>query len=270
VKDESVHSWSSTHKDRRSARIRAWYDRLASQDLPDALALITNGNAGYSLVQAMKGTSARIMCVVDEGTACGTIDTLAGAGCDIVTAPLTARRYDSPDIERLCATYGKRVRDVTHGWHDAYAPIVGELTQNPSWIVAPVGSGELLVGLSEGIAARYGTEKGAPRLVGVRAATGNVADKLHAHWTSYQEELDAIGRNGGTVLTLDDIPLQWGAGIVRKALREYNEELVAEPSALAPFAALPYLMRRGVITSRERVVVVTTGYGPHAPALCRA
>lgn len=148
IKDESANRASHTHKDRRSALIL----EKAFQNKADTLALVTTGDAGYSLAKMAQDIGLRIVTIVGQQCPKRTKDTLEDAGAEVRVADLS-EKMTSAHIERLARKMKcEKIMNVTTGFQEAYIAIVDEIAaEQPDVIVVPIGSGELFQGIAKGI-----------------------------------------------------------------------------------------------------------------------
>jgi threonine synthase len=149
----------------------------------------------------------------------------------------------------------------------------------PDWVVAPVGGGNLIVGIYHGFREllTQGAIEAIPKLIGVQAA--NCAPVYHA-WCSGandvvtvakketaaegiaialpvrgKEILEAIRGSAGFVVTVEEEAI-WST------IRTLGcQGIYVEPTACATVAALPDILKRGFVRPEDRIVFVLTGSG---------
>ncbi len=255
VKDESANEFSQTHKDRRSAKILEEAVRNGIRTLVQ----ITYGNAGISLgrMNQAVGTNLDIINVVPYTVDDGTMRLLEESKTAVAPMDLSRQRT-AMEIIAFCRSRFRRlsreknVWNVSNGWACAYHSIADEiLNQMPSghpphYMVAPVGSGELMMGLYEGIE-RRGLRT---ILTGVAATRQSIADKLSPPCTPYEGMLRTITRYEHRIIRV-------GTQDIRRSMREAPNDLVMEASASVVLAGLDCLHGQG-----KNVVLINTGCGP--------
>ncbi len=243
VKDESANPLH-THKDRRSALIV----QKALEQGADTLAIITAGNAGYSLARFAEGTGLRIVTMIDRKLRPSIRAMLESASAEIKEADLSEREFASTEIVQAARQSAReRIWDVSNGFEEAYEGILHEIAANaPQIIIAPVGSGELLLGLHRGIQ-RHGLHT---RLLGVGVSSSNSkADKLYATYLPAKAKIEALLREGHNFVQLTEDEVEW-------SIQHVPTGIAAEPSAAVIFSAL-----RKVKSDVDDVVVINTGKG---------
>ncbi len=249
VKDEGVQP-HGTWKDRRS---RAIIERVRGQAV-DTLALITSGNAGYSLGQMAKSSDLRVVAVVDEDLPEEAYLRLRASCSEVVGVDLSHEIFGSREIELFAKRHNssRRVLDVTNGFHDAYGTVVDELREQlngeqPKYIFCPVGSGEAFFGMYQALQRLQWSTK----LIGASTIERpSIADKLHALWTPYRAYFGEMMNHGHRVVLLHE-------GEIRAAYLGMRDIISIEPSSAAAFAAL----KRVKLFPNETVVVVNSGKG---------
>ena len=216
---------TGTHKDRRSQEILK-----EAEGTDDLLVLLTAGNAGYSLGRMAWNTRHRVMSIVDHGMSKYVKDCLSRNS--IVRELPLAHKWDTNTIVgNGYQSVRECVRNVTDGYAHAYRRIVRELfVMEKDVIIAPVGSGELFLGLHEGLE-QYG---GNTELIGVTVAhPKSKADKLTAPWTPYRKIIEEIckePRRRLHVISEEE---------VEECVRLIPKDVPMEPSAAVIFAGLP-------------------------------
>lgn len=249
VKDESENPFG-THKDRKSEYL---VRRALGGPKPDALSIITSGNAGVSLAAFALRERLPVVAVVDalpdEAMA-----RLRRSCHDVLRVDLSSRVWSKQALRRLLRAHGYEQTLDASNCASAYVGLGRELAElEPDAVVLPVGSGELFVGLARVFRAR----RLRTRLYGVTVARrDSIADKLVACWTPYKGEIEALIGDpalGHRLFTLDDEEgLEDTYGLVRKYVR-------CEPSSALAF----HLLRIRACEAPSRVVVLNTGTVRH-------
>lgn len=243
VKDESANPISHTHKDRRSTLI---VQEAIARGV-DTLALITAGNAGYSLATLAQGTRLKVVSIVKPTLAPSIRTALQAAGAEVKDIDLSQKVESGEVIELARSRTDEMIWDVSNGFVEAYTAVLDEMTDDiPDTIVTPVGSGELFLGLHLGIE----TRKLPTRLVGVGVTSPqSKADKLYATWTPSHNAIEEIATGQHELIQLTEEEVQW-------CIEHAPEGLAAEPSALVVFGAL-----RRIRDRVRNVVLINTGSG---------
>jgi len=254
VKDESKNPFG-TFKDRRNALV---IDQAIEEHV-DKLALITSGNAGYSLARLAQGTGLKVVCIADLAIDPDIRKELERYSYKVVAVDLKKKIFPTEDVFGLAReTSDEVILDVTNGYHAAFQSIVTEIEEEaPDYLVTPVGSGEAFVGLYEGLK-RYRLKT---ILVGVGVhhksnhelklqATPSIADKLYTPYTPYKKRIERILEEGNLYIHVSDEQ-------IIKAYKNINLEISCEPSSAAAFASLPELD----VSKSNKVVVVSSGKG---------
>jgi len=245
IKDESVNP-TGTHKDRRSQFII----KKATELGVDKLVLITAGNSGNSLLHAAIGTGLQTVCIIDRSIQASIKKQLNHLAYLVIETDLSS---DILTIEKTIAMAREHEReviwDVKNGYHEAYLPIVDEIkSANPAYVITPVGSGELFVGIYYGL-----KDAGLKtKLIGIGVNDLNsIADKLHTPWTPYEKIIGKITAEGHQFIRLDE-------PVVKATVKQMGRfSLNSEASALVAFAAFDiFNMTRG-----ETIVYVNSGKG---------
>lgn len=258
IKDESRNRFG-TFKDRRNKLII----EKAVEEHVDKLALITSGNAGFSLARLAKGTGIKVVCIVDR-----TIDPhikkhLLKQAHRVAEVDLSQRIFQTEDIIELARETSEEVIwDVTNGYHKAFHTIVGEIeSENPDLLVSPLGSGEAYVGLYEGLK-KYRMRT---KLVGVgvhrlqdnrlELCEGpSVADKLYTPYTPYKRRIETILKEGHLYIHSSDEQIY-------ATYKKIYQIISCEPSSAAVFAALPKID----IGENCTVIAINSGKGVWGP-----
>lgn len=154
----------------------------------------------------------------------------------------------------------------------------------PDWILVPIGTGPLLVGIYKGFSElrRLGLVDGMPKMIGVQALgcspiaraydlghdevsewasppetiASGIADQLTSYTQDGTYTLRVIRKSGGLVIAVPDQEILDAAVSLAT-----GEGIFAEPTAAASLAAAKALRQRGVINSSDKVVCLVTGNG---------
>jgi threonine synthase len=242
IKDESKNPFG-TFKDRRSEIIV----KQALKKKIDTLAIITAGNAGYSLAQYAKGTRLKVICLVDKKLPTLIFNKLLSVCQQVIHVDLSKQIFDSKKIIALVRTSPREIIwDVTNGWEKCYEKIILELRpRKPSYIITPVGSGESFVGLYRGIK-KY---KLNTTLIGATPRSyPSVADKLHTNWTPYAKKIKSITAKKHKIIHLSEQEIKQACTIARKYVR-------CEPSSAIVFGAV----RKIKLKKTDTVIIINSG-----------
>ena len=243
VKEEQFQP-TGTHKDRRSQLIAA----LAKTMEIDKVVMITAGNGGQSLIHALRGTSTKVVCIIDSSAPAEVRRHLGGAYRVIEADFSDGILLPEKTISMAREHEREIIVDVTNGFEEAYRGIISEISRyRLRNLIVPVGSGELFVGLHAEISRRN-----LPiRLVGVGVSEPHpLADKLYTPWTPYERRMQRIVQDGHMLVRLDG---QLFEALVEKV----SPYLSAEPSALAGFGALSEME----LNLNGPLMVICTGNG---------
>lgn len=242
VLDESVNP-TGTAKDRKSAYVVA----RAKQTGVRHLCIITAGNGGNSLAHFAHQEGMRVTCIVRPGLKPSILERLEATADRVIKTSLN-RLLSDEEILALAREADEQVWNVTDGFSDAYQDILDDIDAGSlDYLACPISTGEMFIGLYEGIVARGLATK----LIGARAASfDSVADKLAGRWTPNQDQLDRIVSEGHLVLTLDEDALV-------AAYEKHKNEYRTEPSATASWAAVC----QAGLPPEARVGIVSTGKG---------
>ena len=243
VQDESRNPYG-THKDRRSQYIV----EQAKKEGVTKLCLITSGNAGYSLAKYARPEGIEVVCIIDHRLTAEIKETLARECSGVVEADLVGQVLKPEEVIALARTNEEEsIWDVTNGYASAYAAIIKDITVVYDYLVCPVGSGELYVGLAQGL-----KEQGKQaRLIGIGVKTHpSFADKLSAPWTPYQGKMKEIEAMGNPIIRLSEEE-------VHAVYDEYKERYTCEPSSAVVWAALT----KADLPEDARVVMINSGRG---------
>ena len=245
IKDESEHL-NKTIKDRRNESIITEASRLGV----DKLVLITSGNNGYSLAKLAKGTETKVTCIVSRTISPKILHKLESVAHDVIKVNLRDKILRPEEIIAFAREKDDEVIwDVTNGYEDAYGGIVNEVfsqIDQVDYIVVPLGSGGIFVGVAEQLSAGFYKT----RLIGVgpKATYDSFADKLSTPWSPYTRAIQNYERSGHTVLRISESE-------IRKNYADYRNLCNCEPSAAIVFGALDYIKPK----AGETIVFVNSG-----------
>lgn len=228
IKDESQNPFG-TIKDRRNYYIFQEANRLKV----DKLVLITSGNNGYSLAQFAKGSSVKIVCIVDKSISQEIKERLEKIVYQVLELNLEHKILRPEELIAFSREKEDEVIwDVTNGYEENYNVIVDEIIDKihpPDYIVIPIGSGGIFLGIAQGLERRGAKTK----IVGIGSQNTNhsFADKLSTPWTPYSKALEHYEKNGHTILRLTEQE-------IREAYNKFKNITSCEPSSSVIFAAL--------------------------------
>lgn len=250
IKDESANP-TGTHKDRKSA----WIVERALQEKIDTLAMITSGNGGYSLARMAEQTGLRVATIISDQTRPSIEHALRAAGAEVYRLDLRIPLSSDNVLEIVRQRENEKIWDVSNDQEAAYKSIIHEIAHEiPDLVVAPLGSGELYMGLHLGMkecdsdATLIGVEVDHPV---------SKADKLVAHHGPMRMRImhmqieDACRNNVGK-------RGRWGVleSEIDWCIAHAPPGLMAEPSALVVFAVMERLR-----ASMGKTVLINTGQG---------
>lgn len=244
IKDESKNPFS-TYKNRRSELIVS----RALDECVDKIALITSGNAGFSIAKFAQGAKLKIVCIVDKKIALNIYKKLKAVSYKVIRIDLSKKILKTEEIISLARENDREVIwDVTNGWDQAYESIIEEIkTQQPKYLITPVGSGEAFVGLFNGIQ----KHKLDTTLIGVMPKENpSFADKLHTPWTPYSSKLQSIIQNKHKLIKVSEEEIKEAYTFAKKYIQ-------CEPSSAIVYSALPYIK----IGEKDKVIIINSGKG---------
>lgn len=243
LKDESTNPYG-THKDRRSKHI---LESALSHGI-NTVALITAGNAGYSLAQFVEGTSLNVVSIVDRTIRPSIRAALEGTSSRVIQHDLSSHELKPRDVVALARSKkDEKIWDVSNGFEEAYEDIIAEIADDPpSAMIVPVGSGELFRGLEKGIG-KYGL---LTKLFGVGVEYAHSkADKLYAAYIPGRASMEQAMQRGYEYTALIEDEVQW-------SIDHAPNDLRAEPSALVVFSILQLIARQ-----YHDVMLINSGKG---------
>ena len=244
IKDESKNPFG-TYKDRRSEAIV----KKAIDEKIDKLALITSGNAGFSLAKFANGSNLKAVCIVDKKLPVKIYKKLIAVCYKVIRVDLSSNILKPEEVISLARETDEEVIwDVTNGWHKAYENIIKEIKDSrPNFLITPIGSGEAFIGLFNGIK-KY---KLNTTLIGVAPKSNpSFADKLHTPWTPYASKMKSIFWRKHKVVRLSEETVEQTYSLARKHIK-------CEPSSAIVFGVLPDLK----IKKEDKIIVINSGRG---------
>ncbi len=242
--DESVNAFG-TIKDRRNEKVLEEALRLHV----DKLVLITSGNNGYSLSCLAKNTGIKIVCIVSRDLDIITKELLKSVSYHVIELNLEEKIL-RPEETIIIARENDHevIWDVTNGYTEAYISIVEEIckTVMPDYIVCPLGSGGIYIGIIEGI------EKYCPKTkvigVGTQSTHQSFADKLSTPWTPYTRAIENKIQQGHYVFRLSEEE-------IKNTYRQYKNFALIEPSSAVVFVAPTHFKFK----PSDKIVFVNSG-----------
>ncbi|HEY9584719.1 MAG TPA: pyridoxal-phosphate dependent enzyme [Candidatus Paceibacterota bacterium] len=224
--DESLSKFG-TIKDRRNEKVLGEAARLHV----DKLVLITSGNNGYSLARLAKDTNIKIVCIVNRNLDNQIKEILKRVSYQVIELNLEQKILRPEEIISIARENDQEVIwDVTNGYEESYISIVDEICQKiiPDYIICPVGSGGIYIGIIEGV------EKYCPKTkvigIGTQSTFQSFADKLSTPWTPYQRAVENKTLQGHYIFRLNEEE-------IKKTYLQYKNIASVEPSSAIVFAA---------------------------------
>ncbi|NDU72291.1 threonine synthase [Actinomadura sp. DSM 109109] len=251
----------------------------------DVIATASSGNAGAALAGAAAAVGLRCVVFVPRGTPPAKVTQISRFGARVL---LVDGDYDA--AVRLstaaCRRWDWYCRNTAYnpctaeGKKTAALEIVEQLGWSaPDAVVAPVGDGNILVGLYRGLcdARAMGWIDRVPRLIGVQAAA---APAVHRAWAEGAADvrpapartradsinvgepqdgyraLAAVRDTGGAMVAVEEEEISAAVDWLAAESGVYPE-----PASAAGAAALPALVARGELGSADHVVLLNTGSG---------
>jgi len=227
IKDESKNPFG-TIKDRRNWHILQEANRLKV----DKLVLITSGNNGYSLAQLAKGSSIKVVCIINKDISQEMKVLLSSVAYQVIEVNLDYKILRPEEIVAFAREKDDEVIwDVTNGYEEYYSLAVDEIlkTIKPDYIVVPVGSGGIYLGFVQALENRKSSAKVIG--IGVQNTVNSFADKLSTPWTPYARALEHYNKLGHSIYRLTEDE-------VKKTHQIFKNMLDCEPSSSIVFAAL--------------------------------
>jgi len=224
--DENINKFG-TIKDRRNKKVLEDAIRLHV----DKLVLITSGNNGYSLSRLAKNTTIKIVCIVSRNLDNETKELLKNVSYQVIELNLEQKILRPEEIISIARENDQEVIwDVTNGYEESYISIVEEICRKiiPDYIMCPVGSGGIYIGIIEGV------EKYCPKTkvigIGTQSTYQSFADKLSTPWTPYARAIENKILQGHFLFRLSDEE-------IKKTYLQYKNIASVEPSSSIVFAA---------------------------------
>lgn len=248
IKDESKNPFG-TFKDRKSEFII----KRGIEEHIDKFAIITSGNAGYSLAKFAEDTGIKIINFIDKKLKKSIKNKLKKVSYKVIEVDLSKKVFSPEemiamarenDIEVIWdGTYG------AHGYHESYIKIVEEIKdENPDFIVVLIGSGEAFCGLCEGI--KKFNLKTKLIGVGVKAKWHSFADKLYTPWTPYEAKMKAIVKEGHKIIRLNEEE-------VKQTWKEFKDVIDCKPSAAVVFSVFSKIKFK----KEDKIILINSGKG---------
>lgn len=242
--DESISKFG-TIKDRRNKKVIEEALRLHV----DKLVLITSGNNGYSLARLAKNTNIKVVCVVSRQLDDKIKNLLKNVSYQVIELNLEQKILRPEEIIAIARENDEEVIwDVTNGYEEAYVSIVEEICKKfiPDYIICPVGSGGIYIGIIEGI------EKYCPKTkvigVGTQSTYQSFADKLSTPWTPYNRAVENKILQGHYLFRLNEEE-------IKKTYLQYKNIASVEISSAIVFAALTHFKFK----PSDKVVFINSG-----------
>ena len=227
IKDESINIFG-TIKDRRNIQIIKEANRLRV----DKLVLITSGNNGYSLAKLAQGTPIKVVCIVSKNLPDEVKNLLKAVSHQVTELNLDHKILRPEEIISFAREKEDEVIwDVTNGYEENYIAVVDEILEStvPDFIVVPVGSGGIFLGIVEGVERRELETKVIG--IGVQNTTHSFADKLSTPWTPYSRALENYQKLGHFIYRLTE-------GKAKDTYNKFKNVVDCEPSSSIVFAAI--------------------------------
>ncbi len=227
VKDESKNPFG-TIKDRRNFYIFQEANRLRV----DKIVLITSGNNGHSLAQFAKNSSLKVVCIVSKNLSSEVKASLRQSAYQVIELNLEHKIMRPEELIAFAREKEDEVIwEVTNGYEENYQDVVDEILEVvvPDYIVVPVGSGGIFVGILQGLEHRNASTKVIG--IGVQNTLQSFADKLSTPWTPYAKALEYHEKNGHFMYRLTEEE-------VKETYKTFRNVVGCEPSSSAVFAAI--------------------------------
>lgn len=244
IKDESKNKFG-TIKDRRNIKILQEASRLGV----DKLALITSGNNGYSMAKIAETSAIKVVAIVNKNLS-DTVKNLLKKICyQVIEINLEHKILRTEEIIAFAREKEDEVIwDITNGYEENYTSLVDEIVHKitPDYIIVPVGSGGIFVGVAERIRALGLQTKVIG--VGVQNTSHSFADKLYTPWTPYANAIGNYTKMGHEVYRLSENEVQ-------EAYKKYKYLVECEPSSSVVFSAIERLKFK----KEDKIVFVNSG-----------
>jgi|SRR3989344_3829782 len=242
--DESENEYG-TIKDRRNKVIIEEAQRLHV----DKLVLITSGNSGYSLAKMAQGSGIKVVCVVSRRLDEFIKNILKEVSYQVLEINLDQKILRPEELITIARETDEEVIwDVTNGYEDAYISIIKEIAGElkPDYIVCPIGSGGIFIGLVEG--ARHFLLKTKIIGIGTNEAYQSYADKLSTPWTPYARAIENAVKDGHLVYRLSESD-------IKEIYKKYKNYGNFEPSSAIIFGVFDMHSFK----SSDSVILINSG-----------
>lgn len=226
IKDENKNPFG-TIKDRRNFHIF----QEASRFKVDKLVLITSGNNGYSLAQFAKGSPIKVVCVVSRDLPTEVKNALRHVAYQVIELNLDHKILRPEELIAFAREKEDEVIwEVTNGYEEFYKPVVDEIFEliTPEYIVVPLGSGGIYLGIIQALARRQAKTKVIG--IGVQNTMHSFADKLSTPWTPYAKALEHYDELGHSIYRLSEQE-------VKDIYKKFKNIVSCEPSSSIVFVA---------------------------------
>lgn len=242
IKDESANRFG-TVKDRRNIFILKEALRLGV----DKLVLITAGSNGYSLAKLAK-KDIKVVTIIDRSLPQVIKQKLNEVVYQMIEINLQHKILRTEEVISFAREREDEVIwDVTNGYEDSYLSVINELRElEPDYIIVPIGSGGVYVGIIESIQ-RYKLKTKVIG-IGVQNTLKSFADKLHTPWTPYAKIMNRFDSIGHTIYRLTEPE-------IKEVWQKYQYVANLEPSSAIVFAAID----RHKFKPEDVVVFLNTG-----------
>lgn len=273
---------TGSFKDRGAACVASCLKQMAVQ----AAVLDSSGNAGAAMAAYLAGAGIAASVFVPQHASAGKRGQIAAYGADVFSVPgdraqVTARAQ--AHAESTGAVY------ASHLWSPFFiagmSTLGAELAElgGLDAVLFPVGSGSLVIGAFQGLAAVAGHGSGSgylgPRLFGIQvracqplvdafdagaddllddraAGSGSIAEGiLVARPPRARAVLRAVRESGGALIAVGDDDVE------RAARSLWRQGIYTEPTSATAEAGRRELLRRDLLDGTDRVVVALTGSG---------
>ncbi len=246
VKDESKNIFG-TVKDRRNFQIVQVANRLKV----DKIVLITSGNNGYSLSNFTRGTTIKVVCVISKDLPVKIKKLLYDFAYQVIELNLDHKILRPEELITFAREKDDEVIwDVTNGFEENYFSLVDEIFKDikPDYIVVPIGSGGIFIGVAEAIEKRGGKTRVIG--IGVQNSFQSFADKLPTPWTPYSKALLHYQKMGHPIYRLTEEE-------IKKTYHKFQNVVDCEPTSAVVFAA----PEKHKFKSDDKIVFVNSGKG---------
>lgn len=265
-------------------------DRLVAAAMGRALSLgvrkvvcASSGNAGAATAAYAARAGIPAVIIVPAHTPLGKVTQIAAYGAILL---LVEGHYSRSYDLALALAERHGFANLTTTFINPYAvagltavgtELVEQLGGAPSHVLVPTGSGPLVKGVWQGIAAAGGTTRliavqaeGCAPIVqafeaGARAVTAwgtpqtiasGISDPLIGYERDGTYTLKLVRESGGRAIAVSDDELREAMRLLAR-----SEGVYAEPTGASPIAALPRLLAQGALPPGSRVVCMVTGHG---------